>query len=704
MRDMHAMSMVLGLGGRLVAGCDGLLSNVQSFISCLPFSLVIHTAIIYCATGAKEKSLNIKTFYILPVFLGAVTFASAQEDLGQINVTASRVESPSATSSKPITIIDRKTIKDSHAENVVDLLKGQPNIVVRDATGVGAKSQVDLGGFGETGLSNNVVLVDGRRVNSPDLSGTDWTQIPIDQIERIEIVHGASSVLYGNGAVGGVINIITRIPESGGNISLAGGSFGEFSGHGRLGADSGKVRVETNISGLTTNGYRDNNFFDRFDGGVRAEADLPANISLHINGNHHRDRVGLPGSLTAAQEVVNRKQTTNPQDFSRTSDNFADGGLDWDSGFGLAANLDGGFRRRNVHSEFISFGSISDFIQRNKTLRPRLSYTLGDAIRFHLLGGADLDRDDGSFAFGGSFPLPTTTFDRKRDGYYGTVEVEDAARRWSIRGGGRTERVEDQFSQTGLQIISNRKNAWEAGGTLEILDGLRLRLDTSRSLRFPLLDERFNFFTGAVATTLLPQTGRHYSASVRYAMKDAWVEVSFSRGDLTHEIFFDPVTFANSNYTSKTRHDVAMVSGHWQAHDLLKLSANYTYTRAFFRGGVFDGKGIPAVPRSHFGVDWGADWLQSLSTKLHMTYVGGSILISDQANMRTRLPGYFIMDAVVNYHWQGVEMFARVDNMTSQNYSSFGVFSPGFPPFIPPSDSFFPAPTATFRAGASYRF
>jgi len=302
-----------------------------------------------------------------------------------------------------------------------------------------------------------------------------------------------------------------------------------------------------------------------------------------------------------------------------------------------------------VHSEFISFGSISDFVQRNKTLRPKLNYAIGDTIQFHLLGGADLDRDDGSFAFGGAFPLPTTTFNRKRDGYYGTLEVGDAAHRWSISGGGRTERMEDQFRQTGLQIVSNRKNAWEFGGTLEVLDGLRLHLNASRSLRFPLLDERFNFFTGMVATTLLPQTGKHYSTGLRYAFKDAWASVDFSRADLTHEIFFNPVTFANANYSSETRHDVVMISGHWHAHDLLQLS--------------------------------------------------GSILISDQVNTHSHLPGYFTMDAVVNYRWQDVEMFARVDNLTSRNYSNYGVFSS-----FSGTDNFFPAPTATFRAGANYKF
>ena len=639
--------------------------------------------------------MKIKIVCLLPVLLGVAIPVSAQEDLGQINVTAGRMESPSATSSKAVTVINRKTIEDSHAENVIDLLKGQPNIVVRDTTGVGAKAQVDLGGFGESAPANNVVLVDGRRVNSPDLSGTDWTQIPLDQIERIEIVHGASSVLYGNGAVGGVINIITRIPEPGGKISLAGGSFGEFSGKGRIGADSGNTRLEANISGLTTDGYRDNNFFDRFDGGARAEADLPGNINLHISGNHHRDRAGLPGSLTTAQVISNRKQAKSPRDFSKATDSFIDGGLDWDSGFGLEAAIDGGFRRRETSADFSGF--LVNSTIHTRSLRPTLTYIADfSGLRLQALAGADLDRNDAV--------LSNTTIKRKRDGYYGTLEVGSADRRWNVSGGGRTERIRDQFTKNTLQINAKRKAAWEMGGSIELFDGMRFRLNVSRSLRFPLLDEEFDFLAGAVNTKLLPQTGRHYSAGLRYAMKDAWVEASFSRGDLTHEIFFNPVTSANSNYTSKTRHDVMMVSGHWHVHDLLQLGANYTYTRAAFIGGVFDGKDIPAVPRSRFGADWTADWFKGLSTKLHASYVGGSILISDQANTRPHLPGYFVIDAVVNYHWQGVDMFARVDNITSRNYSTYGVFSPGFPPFIPPSDNFFPAPTATFRAGASYRF
>ena len=65
----------------------------------------------------------------------------------------------------------------------------------------GKSASVDIRGFGETAPLNTLVLVDGRRVNEIDLSGVDWTQIPLDQIERIEIVRGAGSVLYGDNAL-----------------------------------------------------------------------------------------------------------------------------------------------------------------------------------------------------------------------------------------------------------------------------------------------------------------------------------------------------------------------------------------------------------------------------------------------------------------------------------------------------------------------
>jgi len=82
--------------------------------------------------------------------------------------------------------------------------------MVNDWTGTGKTVTLDMRGFGEGGPLNTLVLVDGRRVTQVDLAGTDWSQIPIEDVVKIEIVRGSGSILYGDNATAGTINIITK--------------------------------------------------------------------------------------------------------------------------------------------------------------------------------------------------------------------------------------------------------------------------------------------------------------------------------------------------------------------------------------------------------------------------------------------------------------------------------------------------------------
>ncbi len=643
--------------------------------------------------------------YRLPVFtilLVGMAGAAHAVDVGDINVTSSRTESAIASSSNTVTVIDRRSIERAHVENVVDLLKGEPGIVVSDTSGVGAKSRVDLGGYGEAAAANSLVLIDGRRVNSPDLSGTDWTQIPVDQIERIEIVHGGGSVLYGDGAVGGVINIITRIPEAGGHVAVSGGSFGSYTGAASMGVDSENARAEANLSTAKTDGYRQNSRFERFDAGARAESELNANLSVRIAGNYHRDRAGLPGPLTAAEVAVDRRQSNNPDDFAQTRDGFVDAGIGWLNN-GLELDLSGGLRDRKTHAEYVSFGGTSDSVIRTQSLRPKIIYNIQGSMPLRLLVGADLDRSRGNFEYGGAFPLPATSIKRDRSGVYGQFEVGSETGRWNGKVGLRSERVKDTFSQAATSTVSSRKTAWDLGGTLLLTDALRLRLASSQSFRFPLLDERYSFFSGTVDSVLKPQTGRHYSTALRYDFEHAWLEASFLRADLSDEIFYNPIGGgfgfgANENYSGKTRHDLLMLAGHWKGGDLLQFGGNVTRSDATFRGGFYDGKTIPAVAAIHAAADWTADWSNLLQSVLRLTYVGSSYLISDQANARSKLPAYLLVDIAMSYHLAGMDMFARIDNLTNRRYSSYGVWS-SFS-----GDNFYPAAGTSLRAGVSYQF
>ena len=636
---------------------------------------------------------TVRGLFALGWSLAAVPFPAHAGNLGTIDVTAERQASPTATSSVPVTVIDRKAIVASHARNVAELLQGQADIVVRDTSGIGIKPTVDLGGFGESAAANSIVLIDGRRVNSPDLSGVDWNQIPLDQIERIEILHGGGASLYGSGAVGGVINIITRIPEAGGHVAANIGSFGSRGTEASLGMDNGRTRAEFHASSFASQGYRDNGGYNRFDGGLRAESDLSPTLNLRLSGNYHHDRMGLPGALSAAQMATSRTQTLHPDDYGRTNDGYANAGIGWHRG-GLGLDLDGGFRRRQYHGVSL-YGTttyITDNVIDTQSLRPKLSYEAGwGSLRARWLAGADLQMSRGD--------LSSFTFRQDREGIYGHASLGDAGGRWNLSGGIRSAQLQASFMHGATtSAINNQKPAWDVGASYALTEHLRARLNMEQSVRFPLLDERYNYTSHTVNVSVKPQTGRHVGASLRYSRGPAWVEASFRRADLTDEIYYDPTAYTNQNYTGGTRHDVWMVTGHWRASELMQWSASYTYTAAKFRDGTYAGHWIPAVPQHRADLGWGAAWTRRFGTTLNLRYIGNSYLISDQANAHAQLSGYALIGAVIHYRWQGVQMFARADNLTNRKYSTYGVVSSSG------TDSYYPAAGIAVSAGADYRF
>ena len=128
-------------------------------------------------------------------------------------------------------VITAEDIRNSPAQNLTDILKSEAGIQIQhvSAGANGARDTVDLRGFGATATSNVLVLVNGRRFNDFDLQGFDFSSIPLNAIERIEITRGNSgAVLYGDGAVGGVINIITKNGVHQPPSARIEGGFGSF--------------------------------------------------------------------------------------------------------------------------------------------------------------------------------------------------------------------------------------------------------------------------------------------------------------------------------------------------------------------------------------------------------------------------------------------------------------------------------------------
>ena len=246
--------------------------------------------------------------------------------MDKVIVTASRQEEKVASVPANVTVISAQEIQDSPAETVPELLRTTPGIVVNDITGNGRNITVDLRGFGETASLNTLLLIDGRRINQPDLSGVDWTLIPKDRIQQIEIIYGGrGSVLYGDNATGGVINIITKKGEG---LHFSGGvTAGNYQTLLTRLAASGSVKnfsYALNTNYQTSDGYRDNSGTDAKDVGLNLEYFASDRFNVALSSGYHEDDTEIPGVLLLSEldSGVSRTTSTTPDNFADTEDYY----------------------------------------------------------------------------------------------------------------------------------------------------------------------------------------------------------------------------------------------------------------------------------------------------------------------------------------------------------------------------------------------
>lgn len=164
-----------------------------------------------------------------PVFLTASPSWAQEErvEIGEVVVTASRVAEPAFEAINSVVVITAEDLQKSGAEFLPDALRSVPGINVIQSGGAGKLADVYLRGASS---KHTVILIDGVKVNDPLNGGFDFSRLSVDDIERVEIVKGPQSTMYGSDALAGVINIITKKGRPGLNIgaSFEGGSFGTY--------------------------------------------------------------------------------------------------------------------------------------------------------------------------------------------------------------------------------------------------------------------------------------------------------------------------------------------------------------------------------------------------------------------------------------------------------------------------------------------
>mgnify|MGYP000986188548 CR=1 FL=1 len=151
---------------------------------------------------------------------------AAEHEQPTVVVTATRQETRINEQLSDVTVLERADLDNAGQSTVAEILSRQPGLEYASNGGPGASSSVYM--RGGANAKHTVVLIDGMRVGSASLGQFSWSRLPVSQIERIEILRGPASALYGSDAIGGVIQIFTRRGEgpTRANVEAGMGTFG----------------------------------------------------------------------------------------------------------------------------------------------------------------------------------------------------------------------------------------------------------------------------------------------------------------------------------------------------------------------------------------------------------------------------------------------------------------------------------------------
>jgi iron complex outermembrane receptor protein len=638
---------------------------------------------------AEEDVMRSLVFF--PLFCLFAMPAGAQND-DAVVITATRFPDSKRNLAIGVSVITAEDIRASASANLAEILAQYGLLHVRDNAG-SPNQQLDLRGFGITGSENTLVLVDGVRLSENELVAPQLSQIPLDSIERIEILRGSGGVLYGGGTSGGTINIITRGPSGVGEgagqrrASVLGRAGGWGTREVRAGYSSqGEVLgFSLAFSDEDTKGYRRNNRFQQTNvsGVIEARFDAArAWLRFGVDDQHQ----GLPGALSEAQIMADPRQSTNPFDYGeRNGGHVVLGGSVKSGRHEFSADL----AMRRKHADALLFNGTFFVDTRAKywAFTPRAKLGFDAFGRAHeLVLGADVDRWQYDTASAGSPQTISTPFSRRagemsNEALYGQLHLwlGEATR---LVAGSRVQRNDDRLEERVFPLDDRR-----AARTLRAHElALRHRLGggwsaygkLDRSFRIANFDDNACFFPPCGATLLEPQTSHAAELGAEFERGRWRGRAALYQMRLENEIYFSPLTFSTLNLSPTERRGLELEAS-WRALEALELRASLALQRARFRSGVYggtdvSGNEVPLVPRSLFtaGASWRIDGRTRLNANLR--HVGEQRYDNDQANtFPRRMPAYGLLDLKLEHRIERTRVALEIRNLFDKHYYSYGI-------------------------------
>ena len=607
----------------------------------------------YLRTAAFAAILS----YLIPSIAAAENqsdFSSKDRDkeapLTHIVITANRYPTTIDQVGSSISLIDQEKIEKKNQATVLEVLRTTPGLEVVQVGGVGRTASIFIRGADS---DHTLVLIDGVRVNDNTTGQFDFANLKAENIERIEILRGPQSVLYGSEAIGGLINIITKTGAQGlhASSSAEGGSHGTQHYKGNLSWASKQVHTSTTLSYLRTDG-------------ISAAAANRGNTEKDAHDNFsvsNRSGLGFLDNGKADLSLRYSSATTEVDGFS----------------FGIGAVDDPNFEQdtNSLSASFTLSKNLTDSIIPNI----ELGFTDID------LKGSDPDTDfnnfdiddqtqsftskvdflmpwDGVISLGYSFEYRASenkdNFDEKRDiNSFFVLKQYSWNDKLFLTGGVRS----DKDSDFGEEVTYRITSAYLLKET-----GTRLHASYGTGFKSPSFNELF--FPNFGNPNLDAETSWAYDIGVEQTLANgkAVADISFFLNSIDNLISFDSTTFLAENIEEAEIKGVESTLSLALA-DWLDSSLAYTYTDSENKtvGGI-----LARRPRHRGALELFAAPIENLETSLSFVLVN-----SRRESDRSKMDNYEIVNIAASYAAsKHIKPFLRIDNVFDESYEEVNGF------------------------------
>lgn len=612
-----------------------------------------------------------KFFFILLLF-SSCCFAYIQ--IPSITLQTSDQKTKGINSNLPRQTVTQKQIKILHPNSISELLRQTTGIVVKDLNGDNTRSSISMRGFGDNAAQNALILVNGQPLTNPDLGMPNLNLLPISNVERIEIMQNSQSILYGDQAVGGVVNIITSTPSKAvRKISTSYGSFATKNIQGEI-ADSFKngVGYDLNLGHYASNHFRAHNDEQKNHAALNLTYNNAA-TSAYLNFENIDQDLQFASTLTRDQVKQNRRQAKNYNDKENMNNSLIMFGLNKQASTNWKAKIDG--------SALIGMGDgITSFLNKPYHFDKRRKSFF---IRPELLGAFKFLSLNIQPTVGTE--LKTSQYKYQSTVYASKVKQNQLAAftlfnipldtKWELTAGARAAKSLDQTNSATInKSYHNQVFVTSIGVYYHLTSHWQAYIRRAGNYRFPKVDEDTLTQNNQPLKT---QTGASYELGTSWQTKTLTLLAQLYQLDLKNEIEYVPLTnpalgFGYNHNLDRTRRRGASLNADYQILKDWSANASYQYVRPKFISGPYKGNYIPAVPEQTVTLGTVVHFCEHFYVFLNGNYLGAQYASADVENKQL-LGGYAVINTGAGYQIKHVKIMLKINNITNREYNAYTV-------------------------------